>query len=267
MKIHRTRVSGALFLLWDPKHREKRVSQTLFLLWDPKHKGKRVSQVLFPLWDPKHRKKRVSQVLFLLWDPKPWKKRVSQATFSTIAPLVISHSGFKSHKHFIIIPIFIRSVNLSVSAHGPLSVMQMFHLWFSYFRFSCRIFKCAFFFLITNVFLMLSYTFFRHDFKYFFYSFITDVFVMLFLMIFLTHFPVAFSGAFTLYENCSSTPEKYKTGGSPNVHPPCFPPVFQLFSAGLAMLASMPFFLSSSGFLFLYCSLLFLLPFSSCPTK
>lgn len=51
-----------------------------------------------------------------------------------------------------------------------------------------------------------------------------------------------FSGAFTLYENCSTTPEKYKTGESPDVHPPCFPPVFQLFSASLAALAAMPFF-------------------------
>lgn len=94
-----------------------------------------------------------------------------------------------------------------------------------------------------------------------------------------------FSGAFTLYENCSSTPEKYKTGGNPDVHPP----VFRLFSASFATLSAtslacslqaslrfpprFPRFslhllsLSSFGFLFLYCSLLFLHFYSSCPTK
>ena len=89
-----------------------------------------------------------------------------------------------------------------------------------------------------------------------------------------------FSGAFTLYENYSSTPEKYKTGGNPDVHPPAF----RLFSASFATLSATSFacslqaslrflqrvppvslhllFLLFSGFLFLYCTLLFLLPFS-----
>ena len=88
-----------------------------------------------------------------------------------------------------------------------------------------------------------------------------------------------FSGAFTLYENYSSTPEKYKTGGNPDVHPPAF----RLFSASFATLSATSFACSLqaslrflqrvppvslhllsllfSGFLFLYCTLLFLLPF------
>lgn len=94
-----------------------------------------------------------------------------------------------------------------------------------------------------------------------------------------------FSGTFTLYENCSSTPQKYKTGENPDVHPPAF----RLFSASFATLSATSFTCSLqaslrfpqrvppvslhllsllfSGFLFLYCTLLFLLPFSSCPTK
>ena len=94
-----------------------------------------------------------------------------------------------------------------------------------------------------------------------------------------------FSGTFTLYENYSSTPEKYKTGENPDVHPPAF----RLFSASFATLSATSFACSLqaslrfpqrvppvslhllsllfSGFLFLYCSLLFLHFYSSCPTK
>ena len=94
-----------------------------------------------------------------------------------------------------------------------------------------------------------------------------------------------FSGAFTLYENYSSTPEKYKTGENPDVHPPAF----RMFSASFATLSATSFACSLqaslrflqrvppvslhllsllfSGFLFLYCSLLFLHFYSSCPTK
>ena len=185
-----------------------------------------------------------------------FSKRVSQATFPTIDPLVISNSGSESHKHLIIIPIFIRSVNLSVSTPGPVSVVQFSHLCFSCLRVSC------------------------HIFKYFFYFFITDVFYT-----FSCSFLKCFSGAFTLYENYSSTPEKYKTGETPDVHPPAF----RLFSASFATLSTTSFACSLqaslrflqrvppvslhllsllfSGFLFLYCSLLFLHFYSSCPTK
>lgn len=92
-------------------------------------------QTRFPLisiiFNMKGHRKRVSGALFLLWDPKHREKRVSQTTFPTIDPLVISNSGSESHKHLIIIPIFIRSVNLSVSTPGPVSVMQISHLCFS----------------------------------------------------------------------------------------------------------------------------------------
>lgn len=53
-----------------------------------------------------------------------------------------------------------------------------------------------------------------------------------------------FSGAFTLYENYSSTPEKYKTGGNPDVHPPAF----RLFSASFATLSATVLRLFSTGF-------------------
>ena len=53
-----------------------------------------------------------------------------------------------------------------------------------------------------------------------------------------------FSGAFTLYENYSSTPEKYKTGENPDVHPVlcqlryAFCNVLRLFSTGFAALSA-----------------------------
>lgn len=108
---------------------------------------------LFPIiFNMKGHRKRVSGALFLLWDPNHREKRVSQATFPTIDPLVISNSGSESHKHLIIIPIFIRSVNLSVSTPGPVSVVQISHLCFSCLWVPCHIFKCSLRFLITDIF-------------------------------------------------------------------------------------------------------------------